>query len=215
MHGGARRLRSFLELSFGSNNKKTRGPSRPPCESRSSGDVGRGEGRLVFEEGALDRGRGGPGKLEGLGAQVARDPETDLLAINGEFTASLVLSRCQRTEGGEVHPAPPRPSNFGGSGRAAFRAPAPCQLVDVWNLDTCHPDRRPSRPATASPAGAWRPTASRCTIPTGRHPRRGTWPDPPAAPRMPAATAATVGPTTTPAARTWPRARSPRTQRGQ
>lgn len=39
--------------------------------------------------------------LEALGAKVARDPETDLLAINGEFTASLVLSRCQRTEGGE------------------------------------------------------------------------------------------------------------------
>jgi DNA invertase Pin-like site-specific DNA recombinase len=39
--------------------------------------------------------------LEALGAKVMRDPETDLLAINGEFTASLVLSRCQRTEGGE------------------------------------------------------------------------------------------------------------------
>ncbi len=38
--------------------------------------------------------------LEALGAKVARDPDTDLLSINDEFTASLVLSRCQRTEGG-------------------------------------------------------------------------------------------------------------------
>lgn len=38
--------------------------------------------------------------LEALGAKIVRDFETDLLSINDEFTASLVLSRCQRTEGG-------------------------------------------------------------------------------------------------------------------
>ncbi len=35
-----------------------------------------------------------------LGGRVERDPDTDLLSVNGEFTASLVLSRCQRTPGG-------------------------------------------------------------------------------------------------------------------
>jgi DNA invertase Pin-like site-specific DNA recombinase len=39
--------------------------------------------------------------LEGLGAKVVRDEETDLLTINGEFTAALVLSRCQKTETGD------------------------------------------------------------------------------------------------------------------
>lgn len=38
---------------------------------------------------------------EGLGAKVVRDDETDLLTINGEFTAALVLSRCQKSETGE------------------------------------------------------------------------------------------------------------------
>jgi hypothetical protein len=35
-----------------------------------------------------------------LGAQVERDPATDLLRINEEFTASIVLSRCWRTPAG-------------------------------------------------------------------------------------------------------------------
>ncbi len=39
--------------------------------------------------------------LEALGARIERDPNTDLLAINREFTASLVLSRCHRSESGE------------------------------------------------------------------------------------------------------------------
>jgi DNA invertase Pin-like site-specific DNA recombinase len=39
--------------------------------------------------------------IEALGGKVVRDAETDLLTINGEFTASLVLSRCVRTEAGE------------------------------------------------------------------------------------------------------------------
>jgi DNA invertase Pin-like site-specific DNA recombinase len=39
--------------------------------------------------------------LEALGGKVERHPETDLLTVNGEFTASLVLSRCVRTEAGD------------------------------------------------------------------------------------------------------------------
>jgi hypothetical protein len=38
--------------------------------------------------------------IEALGGRVVRDVETDILTINGEFTASLVLSRCARTESG-------------------------------------------------------------------------------------------------------------------
>ncbi|MFI5299482.1 MAG: recombinase family protein [Polyangiales bacterium] len=38
--------------------------------------------------------------LEAIGGKVRRDVETDLLTINGEFTASLVLARCVRTEAG-------------------------------------------------------------------------------------------------------------------
>jgi DNA invertase Pin-like site-specific DNA recombinase len=34
------------------------------------------------------------------GGDIMRDPETDLLTINGEFTASLVLARCQHTPSG-------------------------------------------------------------------------------------------------------------------
>ncbi len=36
-----------------------------------------------------------------VGGKVERDAETDLLTINGEFSASIVLSRCVRTEAGE------------------------------------------------------------------------------------------------------------------
>lgn len=38
-----------------------------------------------------------------LGGVVRRDPATDLLQINGEFSVSLVLSRCQTTENGRHH----------------------------------------------------------------------------------------------------------------
>lgn len=39
-------------------------------------------------------------QLGGVGAQVTRDAATDLLLINGEYTASMVLSRCRQTAGG-------------------------------------------------------------------------------------------------------------------
>jgi hypothetical protein len=39
-------------------------------------------------------------QLGGVGAQVTRDDATDLLLINGEYTASMVLSRCRQTPGG-------------------------------------------------------------------------------------------------------------------
>jgi hypothetical protein len=35
-----------------------------------------------------------------LGAGIERDPATDLLRINGEFTASVVLARCHETPAG-------------------------------------------------------------------------------------------------------------------
>lgn len=38
--------------------------------------------------------------LTEVGGHVERDPETDLLTINGIVSASIVLSRCQRTPGG-------------------------------------------------------------------------------------------------------------------
>lgn len=37
-----------------------------------------------------------------LGGTVVQDPETDLLTVNGEFTASLVIARCRRTESGSL-----------------------------------------------------------------------------------------------------------------
>jgi DNA invertase Pin-like site-specific DNA recombinase len=39
-------------------------------------------------------------QLSAAGARVERDPKTDLLTINGEYTASLVLARCILTAGG-------------------------------------------------------------------------------------------------------------------
>jgi hypothetical protein len=39
-------------------------------------------------------------RIEELGGAVVRSPVTDLLTINGEFTASLVLARCQQTKTG-------------------------------------------------------------------------------------------------------------------
>lgn len=38
------------------------------------------------------------GKIVDLGGSVFRDPVTDLLRINDEFTVSLVLARCQNRE---------------------------------------------------------------------------------------------------------------------
>jgi len=39
-------------------------------------------------------------RIRHLGSVVATDPITDLLTVNNEFTASLVLSRCRRTDAG-------------------------------------------------------------------------------------------------------------------
>ena len=39
-------------------------------------------------------------EIERIGGAVARDPATDLLTVNGEFTASIVLARCQHTPTG-------------------------------------------------------------------------------------------------------------------
>lgn len=40
--------------------------------------------------------------LHDAGGQVERDPETDLLTVNGEFTASLVVVRCVATAAGSL-----------------------------------------------------------------------------------------------------------------
>lgn len=40
--------------------------------------------------------------IEQAGGQVERDPVTDLLAINGEFTASIVIVRCRQTAAGSL-----------------------------------------------------------------------------------------------------------------
>lgn len=37
-----------------------------------------------------------------LGAQIERDPATDLLRVNGEFSVSLILARCTATHGGAL-----------------------------------------------------------------------------------------------------------------
>ena len=42
------------------------------------------------------------GEIERLGSGVRRDPITDLLLINEEFTASLVIVRCARTSAGDL-----------------------------------------------------------------------------------------------------------------
>ena len=41
-------------------------------------------------------------KIRQLGGAIVQDPKTDLLAVNGEFTASLVIARCRRTESGSL-----------------------------------------------------------------------------------------------------------------
>lgn len=41
-------------------------------------------------------------ELERVGGQVDHDPLTDLLTINGEFTASIVIARCRETAAGSL-----------------------------------------------------------------------------------------------------------------
>jgi hypothetical protein len=41
-------------------------------------------------------------RLDAVGASVTRDTNSDLLLINGEFSASMVLSRCQQTPAGSL-----------------------------------------------------------------------------------------------------------------
>ena len=41
-------------------------------------------------------------KLDKAGASVRRDADTDLLLINGEYSASMVLSRCKTTSAGSL-----------------------------------------------------------------------------------------------------------------
>ena len=41
-------------------------------------------------------------RITRLGGVVVQDPKTDLLTVNGEFTASLVVARCRRTESGSL-----------------------------------------------------------------------------------------------------------------
>jgi DNA invertase Pin-like site-specific DNA recombinase len=41
-------------------------------------------------------------KLDAAGASVTRDSDTDLLLINGEYSASMVLSRCRQTQAGSL-----------------------------------------------------------------------------------------------------------------
>ena len=40
--------------------------------------------------------------IENLGGAVRRNPATDLLAVNSEFTASIVIARCQQTPAGSL-----------------------------------------------------------------------------------------------------------------
>jgi len=41
-------------------------------------------------------------KIENLGGTIARNPVTDLLTVNGEFMASIVIARCQQTLAGSL-----------------------------------------------------------------------------------------------------------------
>ena len=41
-------------------------------------------------------------RLDAAGATITRDADTDLLLINGEYSASMVLSRCRRTQAGSL-----------------------------------------------------------------------------------------------------------------
>ncbi len=40
--------------------------------------------------------------IEDLGGRISRCPNTDLLSVNGEFTASVVIARCQQTPAGSL-----------------------------------------------------------------------------------------------------------------
>src|SRR4029450_8680781 len=40
--------------------------------------------------------------IQNLGGTVKRDPLTDLITVNDEFTASIVVSRCMTTGGGAL-----------------------------------------------------------------------------------------------------------------
>ena len=40
--------------------------------------------------------------IEELGGAISRSPDTDLLTVNGEFTASIVIARCQQTPAGSL-----------------------------------------------------------------------------------------------------------------
>lgn len=40
--------------------------------------------------------------IETLGGRIHRSPVTDLLTVNGEFTASIVIARCQQTRAGSL-----------------------------------------------------------------------------------------------------------------
>lgn len=42
------------------------------------------------------------GTIEELGGATDRNPATDLLTVNDEFTASIVIARCQRTSAGSL-----------------------------------------------------------------------------------------------------------------
>ncbi|MCH7777800.1 MAG: recombinase family protein [Gemmatimonadetes bacterium] len=42
-------------------------------------------------------------EIERVGGRVTRDQGTDLLTVNGEFTASLVIARCRETAVGSLH----------------------------------------------------------------------------------------------------------------
>ena len=39
-------------------------------------------------------------EIETIGGAISQDPATDLLTVNGEFTASIVVSRCRQTKAG-------------------------------------------------------------------------------------------------------------------
>jgi hypothetical protein len=41
-------------------------------------------------------------RIRSLGGAIVEDPATDLLTVNGEFTASLVVARCHKMESGSL-----------------------------------------------------------------------------------------------------------------
>lgn len=77
------------------------GPPRRDHDPRGPVQSGQGEipAALQFREQPLDVGgvARGPGRLGAAGATLLRDEATDLLLINEEYSATLVLSRCRPT----------------------------------------------------------------------------------------------------------------------